>query len=99
MYIRKSSRTYEGKTYFNYVLVENTLTPRELYQKLRIGSEIIRPRKPVVELRRIVTKKSTSRFFSMSRPQKCGSWAKAIPDRRSILARTALSLRFCLVAA
>ena len=50
--------------------------PRELYQKLRIGSEIIRSRKPLVELRRIVTKKSTSRFFSMSRPQKCGSWAR-----------------------
>jgi transposase len=28
MYIRKSSRTYKGKTYSNYVLVESILTPK-----------------------------------------------------------------------
>ncbi len=33
MYIRKSSRTYNGKTYFNYVLVESVLTPKDRARK------------------------------------------------------------------
>lgn len=33
MYIRKSSRTYKGKTYVNYVLVESVLTPKGPRQK------------------------------------------------------------------
>ena len=30
MYIRKASRVYKGKTYFNYLLVESVVTPDEL---------------------------------------------------------------------
>jgi transposase len=33
MYIRKSTRTYKGKTYVNYVLVESVLTPKGPRQK------------------------------------------------------------------
>ena len=34
MYIRKSSRTANGKTYFNYLLVESVLTPKGPRQKV-----------------------------------------------------------------
>jgi hypothetical protein len=33
MYIRKSIRTYKGKTYTNYVLVESVVTPNGPRQK------------------------------------------------------------------
>ena len=33
MYIRKSSRAYNGKTYTNYVLVESVATPKGPRQK------------------------------------------------------------------
>jgi hypothetical protein len=34
MYIRKASRTYKGKTYSNYLLVESLLTPKGPRQKI-----------------------------------------------------------------
>ena len=48
MYIRKSSRTYNGKTYFNYVLVESVLTPKGPRQKIICSLGDLRPR-PRVE--------------------------------------------------
>ena len=44
MYIRKSSRTYKGKTYFNYVLVESSLTPKGPRQKIICSLGDLRPR-------------------------------------------------------
>ena len=44
MYIRKSSRTYKGKTYSNYVLVESVLTPRGPRQKIICSLGDLRPR-------------------------------------------------------
>ena len=44
MYIRKSSRTYNGKTYFNYVLVESILTPKGPRQKIICSLGDLRPR-------------------------------------------------------
>ena len=44
MYIRKASRTYNGKTYFNYLLVESVLT-RQIYSLLDVGAEVIPTRK------------------------------------------------------
>ena len=44
MYIRKSSRTYKGKTYINYVLVESTLTPKGPRQKIICSLGDLRPR-------------------------------------------------------
>ena len=44
MYIRKSSRTYNGKTYFNYVLVESFLTPKGPRQKIICSLGDLRPR-------------------------------------------------------
>jgi transposase len=44
MYIRKSSRTYKGKTYVNYVLVESTLTPKGPRQKIICSLGDLRPR-------------------------------------------------------
>jgi len=44
MYIRKSSRTYNGKTYFNYVLVESVLTPKGPRQKIICSLGDLRPR-------------------------------------------------------
>src|SRR6266853_1146614 len=44
MYIRKSSRTYNGKTYFNYVLVESVLTPHGPRQKVICSLGDLRPR-------------------------------------------------------
>src|SRR6266700_6473872 len=44
MYIRKSSRTYNGKTYFNYVLVESVLTPKGPRQKVICSLGDLRPR-------------------------------------------------------
>ena len=44
MYIRKSSRTTKGKTYFNYVLVESVLTPRGPRQKVICSLGDLRPR-------------------------------------------------------
>ena len=43
MYIRKSSRTYNGKTYFNYVLVESILTPKGPRQKIICSLGDLRP--------------------------------------------------------
>ena len=44
MYIRKSSRTAKGKTYFNYVLVESLLTPKGPRQKVICSLGDLRPR-------------------------------------------------------
>jgi transposase len=44
MYIRKSSRTYKGKTYSNYVLVESLLTPKGPRQKIICSLGDLRPR-------------------------------------------------------
>src|SRR5712691_635152 len=44
MYIRKSSRTYNGKTYSNYVLVESVLTPKGPRQKIICSLGDLRPR-------------------------------------------------------
>ena len=44
MYIRKSSRTYKGKTYSNYVLVESVLTPNGPRQKIICSLGDLRPR-------------------------------------------------------
>ena len=44
MYIRKSSRTYNGKTYFNYVLVESVLTAKGPRQKIICSLGDLRPR-------------------------------------------------------
>jgi transposase len=44
MYIRKSSRTYKGKTYLNYVLVESTLTPKGPRQKVICSLGNLQPR-------------------------------------------------------
>jgi transposase len=44
MYIRKSSRTAKGKTYFNYVLVESVLTPKGPRQKVICSLGDLRPR-------------------------------------------------------
>lgn len=44
MYIRKSSRTTKGKTYFNYVLVESVLTPKGPRQKVICSLGDLRPR-------------------------------------------------------
>ena len=46
MYIRKASRTYKGKTYFNYLLVESVLTPKGPRQKVicSLGDLSPRPR-------------------------------------------------------
>src|SRR5260370_38692127 len=46
MYIRKSSRTTKGKTYFNYVLVESVLTPKGPRQKVICSLGDLRPRPP-----------------------------------------------------
>src|SRR6266576_6165512 len=43
MYIRKSSRTYNGKTYFNYVLVESVLTAKGPRQKIICSLGDLRP--------------------------------------------------------
>jgi hypothetical protein len=43
-YIRKSSRTYKGKTYSNYVLVESVLTPNGPRQKIICSLGDLRPR-------------------------------------------------------
>ena len=44
MYIRKSSRTYKGKTYSNYVLVESVLTPKGPRQKIICSLGDLHPR-------------------------------------------------------
>jgi len=44
MYIRKSSRTTKGKTYFHYVLVESVLTPKGPRQKVICSLGDLRPR-------------------------------------------------------
>jgi transposase len=44
MYIRKSSRTYKGKTYSNYVLVESVVTPQGPRQKIICSLGDLRPR-------------------------------------------------------
>ena len=44
MYIRKASRTYKGKTYFNYLLVESVLTPNGPRQKVICSLGDLSPR-------------------------------------------------------
>src|SRR5215467_7729133 len=44
MYLRKSSRTYKGKTYSNYVLVESVLTPKGPRQKIICSLGDLHPR-------------------------------------------------------
>jgi transposase len=44
MYIRKASRTYKGKTYFNYLLVESVLTPKGPRQKVVCSLGDLSPR-------------------------------------------------------
>jgi transposase len=54
MYIRKASRTYKGKTYFNYLLVESHLTPKGPRQKVicSLGDLSPRPKEQWLELAR-----------------------------------------------
>jgi hypothetical protein len=54
MYIRKSIRTYKGKTYTNYVLVESVVTPNGPRQKsiCSLGDLSPRPREEWLELAR-----------------------------------------------
>src|SRR5215831_8264114 len=54
MYIRKSIRTYKGKTYTNYVLVESVVTPNGPRQKTScsLGDLSPRPREEWLELAR-----------------------------------------------
>src|SRR6266496_5077232 len=44
MYIRKASRSHNGKTYFNYLLVESVLTPKGPRQKVICSLGDLRPR-------------------------------------------------------
>jgi transposase len=44
MYIRKSSRTYKGRTYSNYLLVESVLTPKGPRQKIICSLGDLSPR-------------------------------------------------------
>jgi len=44
MYIRKASRVYKGKTYFNYLLVESILTPNGPRQKVVCSLGDLSPR-------------------------------------------------------
>jgi transposase len=44
MYIRKASRVYKGKTYFNYLLVESVLTPKGPRQKVICSLGDLSPR-------------------------------------------------------
>lgn len=44
MYIRKASRTYKGKTYFNYLLVESISTPKGPRQKVICSLGDLSPR-------------------------------------------------------
>jgi hypothetical protein len=55
MFIRKSSRTYKGKTYFNYVLVESVLTPKGPRQRAICSLGDLSPR-PKQEWLRIARK-------------------------------------------
>ena len=52
MYIRKSSRSYKGKTYVNYVLVESSLIPKGPRQKVicSLGDLSPRPQAAWLEL-------------------------------------------------
>jgi hypothetical protein len=54
MYIRKSSRTYNGKTYTNYVLVESVVTAKGPRQKTicSLGDLSPRPRQEWLKLAR-----------------------------------------------
>jgi hypothetical protein len=54
MYIRKTSRTYKGKTYTNHLLVESLATPKGPRQKLicTLGDLSPRPRQQWLELAR-----------------------------------------------
>src|SRR5215471_18038696 len=54
MYIRKSIRTYKGKTYSNFVLVESVVTPKGPRQKTicSLGDLSPRPREEWLELAR-----------------------------------------------
>ena len=54
MYIRRSSRTYNGKTYTNYVLVESVVTPKGPRQKTicSLGDLSPRPRQEWLKLAR-----------------------------------------------
>src|SRR6202165_6362285 len=44
MYIRKSTRTYKGKTYVNYVVVESVLPPKGPRQKTSVSLGDLSPR-------------------------------------------------------
>src|ERR1700722_14565867 len=44
MYIRKASRVYKGKTYFNYLLVESVVTPDGPRQKVVCSLGDLSPR-------------------------------------------------------
>jgi transposase len=46
MYIRKNTRTYKGKTYTNYLLVESHLTPKGPRQKVVCSLGDLAPRPP-----------------------------------------------------
>lgn len=54
MYIRKTSRTYQGKTYCNYLLVESVLTPKGPRQRVvcSLGDLSPRPKQQWLELAR-----------------------------------------------
>jgi hypothetical protein len=46
MYIRRSTRTYKGKTYTNYLLVESHLTAKGPRQKVICSLGDLSPRSP-----------------------------------------------------
>ena len=54
MYIRKATRTYKGKTYTNYLLVESHLTPKGPRQKVvcSLGDLSPRPKQQWLDLAR-----------------------------------------------
>src|SRR5271169_4402530 len=54
MYIRKATRSYKGKTYSSYLLVESVLTPKGPRQKLicSLGDLTPRPREQWLALAR-----------------------------------------------
>ena len=54
MYIRKASRTYKDKTYFNYLLVESVVTPKGPRQKVicSLGDLSPRPKEEWLKLAR-----------------------------------------------
>ena len=73
MYLRKASRTYKGKTCFNYLLVESHLTPKGPRQKIicSLGDLSPRPKEQWLELARKLESALTGQQdrFASTRPE------------------------------